>query len=709
MAIVNGPTGVAGLAILSSRSVEWRRLRRGQSLLTVASKIPGHVEQPPMSALQIHSFPYDTFQQRAIEVIDRGVSLFVAAPTGSGKTVLADYVIERTLQRGQGVIYTAPIKALSNQKFRDFTARHNDQVGIMTGDVTLNPTAPLLIMTTEIYRNALLERAQRLATASWIIFDEIHYLDDPERGTVWEEAILFTPPHINLLALSATIPNVGELAHWIRTIHGRPLEVIEETHRPVSLTFRFQCQNHLCANHQELKQIGYRGREDWRTVRPRLQHPRHRRTRYHDDPWSVHSNRLDKLVRHLHEENYLPCILFTFGRRRTEELAWEASRLSLVTPEESRTLRTMFDELCVKFELRSDRTAEALRRLIDKGVAYHHAGMLPTMKEVVERCFTSRLVKLIVTTETFALGINMPARSVVLDALSKRSDSGFQLLRRREFLQMSGRAGRRGMDQAGFVYLRVNPTHITYPELLRLLHEPPEPVHSRFNTAYATLLNLYRHRGRTLLGLFPKTLYYFQTSGEHRQAGLELMERKLNLLGSLGYLVPEGLTPKGEFASWLYGYELLLSELHAVHRLHGLDPIALAVLILATVYEPRPGIHAAKAHRMSKRLAALCREPLARIHQAERMFQIVPRSKTPAFSLTQAMEAWMHKMPFDRVTHIAGVDEGEIVRYFRMTVQLLRQVVEAPSGDAALRDTAARALQRINRDVIDAEAQLRLG
>jgi len=177
-----------------------------------------------MTTPHFHPFPYDPFQARAIEIIDRDCSLFVAAPTGSGKTVLADYVIERALERHQRVIYTAPIKALSNQKFRDFTARYGERVGILTGDVTINPTAPLVIMTTEIYRNTLLEDPERVSAYHWIIFDEIHYLDDPERGTVWEEAILFSPPHIKLLCLSATIPNVQELAQWIRTVHQRPVE-----------------------------------------------------------------------------------------------------------------------------------------------------------------------------------------------------------------------------------------------------------------------------------------------------------------------------------------------------------------------------------------------------------------------------------------------------------------------------------------------------
>ena len=645
----------------------------------------------------LHAFAYDAFQRQAIDVIDRDTSLFVAAPTGAGKTVLADYVIERTLARRQRVIYTAPVKALSNQKYRDFSARHGEAVGIMTGDVTINRHAPLIIMTTEIYRNTLLEDVERLSPYAWIIFDEIHYLDDPERGTVWEEAILFTPPHIKLLCLSATIPNVEELAQWIRTVHQRPVEVIEETKRPVPLSMLFQCQNAILQNPQELKQVGYHGLDDWT--------PFH----HHRRRLVVHANRLDRLVRDLQEHERLPCIFFTFGRRRAEDLAWELSGWPLLGEEERVALRRLFDELCARFGITHDRSVEALGHLIDRGVAFHHAGMLPTVKEVIERCFASRLIKLIVTTETFALGINMPARSVVLDALKKRANSGFELLRRREFLQIAGRAGRRGMDEVGFVYLRINPTHIRHSEVLHVLHAKPEPVHSRFNTTYATLLNLYRHHGPSLLNVFPNTLYYFQTTGERRQRGLELMQRKLHLLTAMGYLTPTQLTEKGEFGAWLYGYELLLTELYTRGSFGSLDAMALAILMSAVVYEPRPRALPPKAHRLSKRLAELCAEPLGRIHKEELQFHITPKTKAPAFHLSYAMEAWMANAPFDRLTKLCDVDEGEIVRYFRMTVQLLRQLCESPVSDAPLRVTAEKAMRRINRDVVDAEAQLRLG
>jgi len=585
------------------------------------------------------------------------------------------------------------------------TALRADQqvVGIMTGDVTINPRASILIMTTEIYRNTLLENPARLSRCAWVIFDEIHYLDDPERGTVWEEAILFTPTSINLLALSATIPNVEELASWIREVHQRPVEVIVETKRPVPLHVLFQCQNKILKSHQDLKYAGYHGREDWEQVRRRASRRRL------DERWQVHPNRLDSLIQHLKETDRFPCIFFTFGRRRAEDLAWEASGLSLITPAEQATLRTMFDELCARYQITDDHSAQALAHLVERGVAYHHAGMLPTVKEVIEQCFVSRLIKFIVTTETFALGINMPARSVVIDTLKKRIGGRFDLLRSRQFSQMAGRAGRRGMDEAGFVYLRVNPTTVTYQEVMRVLHSKPESVQSRWNTGYATLLHLYRRYGRKLLELFPQTLYAFQTTGSRREAGLALMQRKLDLLKELGYVHDHGLTAKGEFASWLYGYELLLTELYTQQRLEALDPPALAVLLAAAVYEPRPALSLPKRHALSRRLEQRCEDPMNRIHRAEHQSRIYPKSKTPHFQLAAAMEAWFHGAPFVRLTKLSDVDEGEIVRYFRMTVQLLRQLTETPAADPALRRKAQLALTRVNRDVVDAEQQLRLG
>ena len=247
------------------------------------------------------SFQLDPFQIQAIEWIEKEHSLLVSAPTGSGKTLIAEKAVEKALSRGEQVIYTAPIKALSNQKFRDFQARFGkDTVGILTGDVSINSGAPLLIMTTEIYRNCLFENAERIQKIGWVIFDEVHYLDDAQRGTVWEEALLFTPPEIRILALSATIPNVQELADWIRQIHQRPIAVIEEAHRPVPLHFLFQCQGKILTNTKSLRKEGYLQRDNWqlsmRERRRGFQSPRARPNRLHD------------ILKHLIDQDQLPAI-----------------------------------------------------------------------------------------------------------------------------------------------------------------------------------------------------------------------------------------------------------------------------------------------------------------------------------------------------------------------------------------------------------------
>ncbi len=209
---------------------------------------------------------YDEFQKKAIQHIDNNHTIIVSAPTGAGKTVIAEYAIEKTLIANSKAIYTAPIKALSNQKYRDFRAKYGeDKIGILTGDVSINSGAPILIMTTEIYRNTLFENINRVRDISWVIFDEVHYLDDIERGTVWEESIMFSPPNVNFICLSATVPNIMEMSQWIESIHNRPVHVIIESKRPVPLKHRFQCQGKIMHNNKQLRKEGYLHCEDWRS------------------------------------------------------------------------------------------------------------------------------------------------------------------------------------------------------------------------------------------------------------------------------------------------------------------------------------------------------------------------------------------------------------------------------------------------------------
>ncbi len=198
---------------------------------------------------------YDRFQQEAIDHINQGHSVIVSAPTGAGKTAIAEHIISGSIQNNIGVIYTAPIKALSNQKFRDFQGQFRDNIGILTGDVSINPQAPVLIMTTEIFRNKVLDEQASLDKYSWIIFDEIHYIDNPERGTVWEESLIFLPKHMNLLGLSATIPNIEQFAKWIESIHNKTVKVVIENERPVPLHFSFQCANEIADKIEHLKRL----------------------------------------------------------------------------------------------------------------------------------------------------------------------------------------------------------------------------------------------------------------------------------------------------------------------------------------------------------------------------------------------------------------------------------------------------------------------
>ncbi len=681
----------------------------------------------------MHPFPYDPFQEQAIRCIREGISVFVSAPTGSGKTVIAEVAAEEALRAGAMAIYTAPIKALSNQKFREFHARYGDRVGILTGDLTLNPQAPLLIMTTEIYRNTLFEGGTRFSRCRWVIFDEVHYLDDPERGTVWEEALLLTPRETEILALSATIPNARQLAAWIERIHGRPVRVIQETHRIVPLRYAFQCQDELFSDLAALKSRGYRGQERIAAHRRPFRMGRHRGGRYYfrgrsagfAPPAGHHgrANRADHLLERIRQAKNLPCLYFTFSRRRVEDLALDFTKLGLLSEPQRTLLLKRFDELCARYDIAHERSAADMRDLLAQGVAYHHAGLLPTLKEVVEVLFSSRLVPVIVTTETFALGVNMLARSVVLDTVTRRRDGPRSVLKVRELSQMAGRAGRRGMDEVGFVYLRINPWEVSFADLTRLLQGRPEEVSSRFNLTYATILNLWRRTGRDLVPFYQKTLHAFQAPRIHQRQTLELTERRLALLQKLGYTEPEegqtlrgqtlrgqtlwGLTPKGEFAANLYGYELFLSELFDERILDALKPQDLAILLLATVYEPRRGEAPPRVSRDVHELAERTDQILQRIHREERQHRIWPPTKGPAFHRWMAMERWLAGDSLDKVTQVIQADEGELIRYFRMTIQLCRALALSPVAGAGLKEKSLRLLERINRDQVDAEAELR--
>jgi len=624
---------------------------------------------------------YDRFQQEAIDHINSGHSVIVSAPTGAGKTAIAEYIISNAIKNNLGVIYTAPIKALSNQKFRDFQVQFQDNIGILTGDVSINPQAPVLIMTTEIFRNKILDEPQSLDKYSWIIFDEIHYIDNPERGTVWEESLIFLPKHMNILGLSATIPNIKQFAAWIESIHNKNVKVVIEENRPVPLHFFYQCQNEIVDKIELLKRL--------RSSKP---------------------NRLHSLIDYLRNNDGLPAIYFVFSRKRAEELAQELYGFKFLNEKESRAITQMYEALLERFNLKSERSAQFLHPLVQRGIAYHHAGMLPTLKEVIERLFTSRLLKVIFTTETFALGINMPSRSVMFDGLRKFYGTYVRNLKTRDFYQMAGRAGRRGIDKEGFVYTRINPQRINYEEVRRIIFSAPEEVKSQLNTSYATILNLYEKYQDDLFKIYPLSLHYYQSRKNDQKQALNLLEAKLRLLKDLNYINDSKLTEKGKFAKTIYGYELVLSDLYEENILEQLDEFGLGVIAAAVVFEPRKNQRMpAGISKSSRTIKRTCEETYDKIKNKERRYKIYPFSKLPYFHLCSSMEAWLRGTNFDKTVQFADCDEGELVRYFRMSVQVLREISQAPVASYLLKDKIKETIRVINRDVVDAEKQLREG
>jgi superfamily II RNA helicase len=623
---------------------------------------------------------YDQFQEKAINYIKEGLSVIVSAPTGAGKTVIAEYVINDCLAKGKKAIYTATIKALSNQKFRDFQENFSDHIGILTGDVTINPNASILIMTTEIFRNKVLEETSSLRDYSWIIFDEIHYLDDYERGTVWEESLIFLPPNMKMLALSATIPNIDEFARWLEAIHKKPLKTVKEDKRPVPLHFFYQCHNKILDKTSGLKNID-----------------RHE----HFKP-----NKPVSLIKYLFENNRLPCIYFCFSRRHCERLAEEIMGFDFLDYNEKQSVKTLYLELRKRFDLLDEKSALFMLPFIERGIAFHHAGMMPTLKEVIERLFTSKLIKVIFTTETFALGINMPARTVVFNELRKFYGNFYGTLKTRDFYQMAGRAGRRGIDEEGFVYSRINPHYTSPQEVEKIIYGLPEKVESKFNASYATILNLYGKYKEKLYEIYPLSFHYFQANKHSRQKALDLLYNKVRLLKDLGYIKNNDLTKKGIFASKIYGYELSLAELYERGILENLSETELGILCLGLVFEPRKISVMPKLSKTAKSIRNITDTILDNIERAERKLRIRPFSKRYHYHLSPCLEAWVRNESFENIMRYTDSDEGEIIRYFRMAIQILRELMDTPCSEA-FKEKALRLTRIINRDIIDAEKQLR--
>lgn len=421
-----------------------------------------------------HGYTLDPFQREALEAIDLGKSVIVAAPTGTGKTLVADYLVEKAIKAGLRTVYTAPIKALSNQKYKDFKEQFGEQkVGILTGDIVLNPAAPLLIMTTEIFRNQVITNDPGLSDVSHVIFDEIHWLNDEERGTVWEESIILAPPHIKILGLSATIANARELTDWISSIRQEEVVLIEEHKRIVPLEYYYFTKDTGLVTYEKL----------WRYYHQK-------RSEYHANEDTLFSltTHLD-LIRAI-QKQYLPVLYFVFSRKQCVEKARELSGIAnYLKPPQRHQVEEAFRAQFGPEEEWSSST-RLLKRLSVKGIAYHHAGLMPTQKVLVEELFQRRLIFVLYCTETFSVGINYPVKSVCFDSLNKFDGRNFRPLANHEFFQMSGRAGRRGIDEKGFSFALVDFNYMEKNPPQKFQLNQLEPLASQFKLSYNTVLNL---------------------------------------------------------------------------------------------------------------------------------------------------------------------------------------------------------------------------
>ena len=448
-----------------------------------------------------YGFRFDAFQRRACLALEEGSSVLVAAPTGSGKTVVGEFAAWLSLQRGGRTFYTTPIKALSNQKYADFSALHgSDNVGLLTGDNSVNGDAPIVVMTTEVLRNMIYEDSEDLDDLHHVVLDEVHYLQDRYRGAVWEEILIHLPVEVQTSSLSATVSNAEEFGDWLKTLRGQ-VEVIIEERRPVELRQWYFAADELLpmfvSRPDGSVMPNPRGREFDRRRRRGAERPGRggRRTAAKRARVPLRS----EVIERLEDEGMLPAIYFIFSRRGCDEAVRQCVResLRLTTAEERREI------LAHARERAAELSAEELDVLgfeewahaLSYGVAAHHAGMIPPFKETVEDLFKRGLVKAVFATETLSLGINMPAKTVVIESLMKFSGTKHELLTPGEYTQLSGRAGRRGIDELGHSVVLLQ-RYTPFDEISRLASTRTYPLLSSFQPSYNMAVNLVRSYDR---------------------------------------------------------------------------------------------------------------------------------------------------------------------------------------------------------------------
>ncbi|KAG2211896.1 hypothetical protein INT47_004583 [Mucor saturninus] len=497
--------------------------------------VPISQHVPPVDPARVYPFTLDPFQRVAVSSIERNESVLVSAHTSAGKTVVAEYAIAQCLKNKQRVIYTSPIKALSNQKYREFTEEFGD-VGLMTGDVTINPQASCLVMTTEILRSMLYRGSEIMREVAWVVFDEIHYMRDSERGVVWEESIILLPDAVRFVFLSATIPNAMEFAEWICKIHQQPCHIVYTDFRPTPLQhYLFPAGGdgiHLVVDEKS------RFREDnfQRSIAALTENKG-------DDPSAIQARGKGKkgqtnkggkqdgpsdiyrIIKMVMMKNYHPVIVFSFSKKECESNALQMSKLDFNDESERDMVSQVFTNAISSLS-EDDRQLSQIQQLLPllrRGIGVHHGGLLPIMKETIEVLFQEGLLKVLFATETFSIGLNMPAKTVVFTSVRKFDGKSMRWVSSGEYIQMSGRAGRRGLDERGVVIMMIDEK--MEPAVAKdMVKGESDRMNSAFHLSYNMILNLLRVEGVSPEYMLEKCFFTFQNDANIPQYEKEMSQ-----------------------------------------------------------------------------------------------------------------------------------------------------------------------------------------
>ena len=698
--------------------------------------------------MKMRGFTLDAFQARAITLLEQGHSVLVSAPTGTGKTIVADYLVAQALSQGRRVIYTAPIKALSNQKFRDWCREHGEQnVGLVTGDLVIRREAPCLVMTTEILRNMLLDDGDGTPKdLAAVILDEIHFLDDRERGTVWEEVLIYLPKEVRVLGLSATLSNLTELTDWLSEVRGETVHVIEEHKRAVPLEVMF-------AN----RETGPLTPEDFDRSYRRWKKEKEKQGGGHREGGRRDSGRRDggrrqardpdaRPTRHFDIfrmiiDDKAPYLYFVFSRRFAEEFARSLDqkvRGCLLPAERRHVLNAQIDDAIDRL---GEKVIDAeLERIYRKGIAFHHAGLHVQLKALVEELYEQKLIAVLYTTSTFALGINMPARTVVLDGIKKFDGRSTNPLTVREFMQKAGRAGRRGMDTRGYVIVRMDFEDYgqSQPFLQRYLAGHPERVDSSFNLSFNSVVCLIdRYPMEKVRQVVERSFLAFRMRREtvRMQAEAEELEsqndkrsnkelRKLrrkmeagedrawqdfevrrNFLIDIGYLAPDNsLNAGARVLRNVRIEEIFATELVLAGVFDMLDPaILFAVLCgMSNTLPPTVSVRTKvtpELRKVAQEVNAVRRSPA--VTRAEAITGVAA-TWDPELLAFGEMWARGHTLAELQLLYWSGADiAGQLISGFRRAKDLVGQLLDVYREDPLMAGQLRTLLKTVTRDEVE--------